>query len=77
MLAISSTVTMAVPFCLGKVIDIIYTGDDKQATKAKLDVVCLGLLGIFLIGGICNFGRVYLMQTSGTLIVAIKFIISV
>ncbi|CAL8111742.1 unnamed protein product [Orchesella dallaii] len=65
LLVVSSTVTMAVPFCLGKVIDIVYTGQDKQATKNNLDKVCLGLLGIFLIGGVCNFGRVYLMQTSG------------
>jgi len=58
---------MTIPFCLGKVIDIIYMGENHEETKRNLDKVCLGLLGIFLIGGLCNFGRVYLMQVSGTL----------
>lgn len=65
LLLISSAVTMSVPFCLGKVIDIIYTGDDPQATKENLTKVSMALLGIFLIGGICNFGRTYLMHLSG------------
>lgn len=64
LLIISSTVTMAVPFCLGKIIDLIYT-EDKVQMKEKLNKVSLTLLGVFLIGGICNFGRVYLMSTTG------------
>ncbi len=46
-------------------IDIIYTGDNPETTKETLNKVSLGLLGIFLIGGICNFGRTYLMQLAG------------
>lgn len=64
LLVVSSTVTMAVPFCLGKIIDLIYT-EDKKVMKEKLNKVSLTLLGVFLIGGICNFGRVYLMSTTG------------
>lgn len=56
---------MAVPFCLGKVIDLIYTGETKKQMESKLNTVCLGLLGIFIVGGLCNFGRVYLMQVAG------------
>ena len=26
--------------------------------------VCLGLSGIFILGGLCNFGRIYLMRVS-------------
>ncbi|KAJ8683403.1 hypothetical protein QAD02_019195 [Eretmocerus hayati] len=63
-LIISSTVTMAVPFCLGKIIDIIYKNDENE-TRENLNKVCLALLGIFLFGGVCNFGRVYLMSTTG------------
>ena len=63
-LVISSTVTMVVPFCLGKIIDIIYTGD-KENTKDNLNNVCLILFGIFVLGGMCNFARVYLMSTTG------------
>jgi ATP-binding cassette subfamily B (MDR/TAP) protein 10 len=63
-LILSSTVTMLVPFCLGKIIDIIYT-NDKKKTRDKLNNVCLVLLGIFIFGGLCNFARVYLMSTTG------------
>lgn len=62
---VSSVVTMSIPFCLGKVIDIIYTGDNPETTKDNLKKVSLALLGVFLIGGLCNFGRTYLMQLSG------------
>lgn len=63
-LIVSSTVTMAVPFCLGKIIDIIYTVD-REKTKENLGRVSLALLGIFVVGAICNFSRIYLMSTSG------------
>lgn len=66
LLFISSCVTMSIPFCLGKVIDIIYKGDPKETT-ANLNRVCAALLGVFLIGSLCNFGRVYLMRMSGKL----------
>ncbi|XP_042868828.1 ATP-binding cassette sub-family B member 10, mitochondrial-like isoform X1 [Penaeus japonicus] len=64
LLAISSTITMAVPFALGHVIDIIYTAD-PTAMKQNLDRVCLALSGIFLLGASANFGRVYLMNVAG------------
>ena len=56
---------MAVPFCLGKVIDVIYTTDSNKM-KENLNKLSVALLGIFIIGGLCNFGRVYLMSISGT-----------
>ncbi|KAG8280910.1 ATP-binding cassette sub- B member 10, mitochondrial [Homalodisca vitripennis] len=64
LLLVSSTVTMAIPFALGKVIDIIYTEDSKQM-KSNLNALCATLLGVFILGGLCNFGRVYLMNLSG------------
>lgn len=63
-LLVSSSVTMVVPFCLGKIIDLIYS-PDREKTKENLNRVCLTLLGIFIIGAICNFSRIYLMSTSG------------
>ena len=63
-LVVSSTVTMAVPFCLGKIIDVIYT-EDREETRQNLTKLSLGLLAVFIVGGICNFGRIYLMSTSG------------
>ncbi|XP_017890496.1 ATP-binding cassette sub-family B member 10, mitochondrial [Ceratina calcarata] len=63
-LIISSAVTMAVPFCLGKLIDTIYTTDKKDVEK-DLNRLCVILFGVFLVGGLCNFARVYLMSTTG------------
>ncbi|XP_046967857.1 ATP-binding cassette sub-family B member 10, mitochondrial-like [Vanessa cardui] len=66
LLFISSSVTMAVPFSLGMVLDIIYSGtNDLVTAREKLDELCLVLCGVFLLGGLCNFGRVYLMSISG------------
>ncbi|KAK6182684.1 hypothetical protein SNE40_010309 [Patella caerulea] len=69
LLLISSSVSMAVPFCLGKVIDIIYTASQDGTLVEKLNNICKILVGIFLIGALANFGRVYLMQISGQNIV--------
>ncbi|XP_034952519.1 ATP-binding cassette sub-family B member 10, mitochondrial [Chelonus insularis] len=63
-LIVSSTVTMAVPFCVGKIIDVIYV-EDKNKTKENLNRFCLILFGVSMIGGLCNFGRIYFMSTSG------------
>ncbi|XP_065348132.1 ATP-binding cassette sub-family B member 10, mitochondrial [Cloeon dipterum] len=60
----SSTVSMAVPFALGQVVDVLYTSVGGSATE-KLVPLCATLLGVFAIGGLCNFGRVYLMNVSG------------
>lgn len=68
LLVVSSAVTMAVPFCLGKVIDLMYTSDPVKM-RDNLNTLCLTLVGIFLLGGLCNFGRVYLMSISGLYIV--------
>ncbi|XP_042215944.1 ATP-binding cassette sub-family B member 10, mitochondrial-like isoform X3 [Homarus americanus] len=64
LLAVSSTITMAVPFALGHVIDIIYTADAVDI-KQNLQRVCLVLSGVFLTGAAANFGRVYLMNVAG------------
>jgi ATP-binding cassette subfamily B (MDR/TAP) protein 10 len=56
---------MAVPFCLGRVLDIIYTTDPLKM-RENLTTLSVVLLGVFLVGGLCNFGRVYLMSVSGT-----------
>lgn len=66
LLIISSSVSMAVPFSLGKVLDIIYNnlGDGEKA-RSQLNAVCGILVGVFCVGAICNFGRVYIMSTVG------------
>lgn len=66
LLFISSAVTMSVPFCMGKIIDIIYsTSQDTTQMVETLSYVCKILCGVFVLGGTANFGRVYLIQVSG------------
>jgi ATP-binding cassette subfamily B (MDR/TAP) protein 10 len=69
LLLISSSVTMAVPFCMGKVIDIINTAADQEQLISNLNIVCMVLVGVFVVGGLANFGRVYLMQIAGQRII--------
>lgn len=65
-LIISSAITMSVPFALGKILDIIF---DKEGTKGaetldRLKHFSAILLGIFVVGGLANFGRVYLFNSA-------------
>ena len=69
LLLISSGVTMAVPFCMGRVIDIIYTAAEQGQLLEKLNIVCQILVVVFVVGGVANFGRVYLMQVAGQRII--------
>lgn len=60
---------MAIPFSLGKVLDIIYNStEDAEAARTRLNHVCGALLCVFVLGAFCNFGRVYLMSTIGELV---------
>ncbi|XP_022175730.1 ATP-binding cassette sub-family B member 10, mitochondrial isoform X1 [Myzus persicae] len=63
-LLVSSAVTMAIPFSFGRIVDIIYKSDITEA-QSKLVTICTILLPVFLIGAACNFGRIYLINTSG------------
>ncbi|XP_014259486.1 ATP-binding cassette sub-family B member 10, mitochondrial isoform X2 [Cimex lectularius] len=63
LLLASSAITMSVPFALGKVIDLIYNSD-KVKMRENINIVCGVLLAVFIVGGLCNFGRVYLMNVS-------------
>ena len=78
LLVISSSITMSIPFALGKVIDIIYSMDqiktrghvesvgvpdsERDVIMLNLKKVCVVLIGMFTIGALANFGRVYLMR---------------
>lgn len=44
--------------------------ENKKLFESRLRTFCLGLVGVFLVGGACNFGRVYLMRISGQTITA-------
>lgn len=66
---------MAVPFSLGKILDIIYTSSNNiEDARKRLNNVCGILLAVFLLGAICNFGRVYIMSTAGRFITELGII---
>lgn len=56
---------MTVPFALGKIVDIIYLDTaDINLAKEKLNQFCMILCGVFILGGMANFGRVYLFNNA-------------
>lgn len=60
-LVISSSVAMCVPYAIGRILDIIYT---EAFSKEKLKQFCVALFGIFIIGSLANFGRIYFMNSA-------------
>ncbi|EDW27630.1 GL20384 [Drosophila persimilis] len=69
-LVVSSAITMSVPFFLGKVIDLVFnkSGLNKGALDG-LQQFSLLLFGIFVLGGLANFARVYLFGNAALRIV--------
>jgi ABC-type bacteriocin/lantibiotic exporter with double-glycine peptidase domain len=67
-LIISSSVTMAIPFGIGKLIDFLQTGD-KETMQDNLKSIALIMTAVFVIGALANFGRVYMIQSTGQRIV--------
>lgn len=60
-LVVSSIVTLGVPRFIGKVMDMIVM---DNFPKEKLHAFCLILFGVFVVGGLANFGRIYLMNSA-------------
>lgn len=65
LLGISSSVSLAVPFCMGRLIDLVHTAAAQGGMEETLMKVSIGLSVIFVIGAAANMGRVYLLQLSG------------
>ena len=65
-LFVSSGVMLVMPFGIGKVIDIIYNENHKDNEMiSTLQSFCLLLAGVFVVGAVANFGRVFIIQTAG------------
>uniref|UniRef100_A0A090XDV5 Putative abcb10 transporter n=2 Tax=Ixodes ricinus TaxID=34613 RepID=A0A090XDV5_IXORI len=69
LLFVSSSVMIAFPFCIGKMIDVIYTSSGEADLRENLNRICTILAGVVVIGGLANFGRVYLMNNSAQRII--------
>ncbi|KAI0260168.1 P-loop containing nucleoside triphosphate hydrolase protein [Gloeopeniophorella convolvens] len=70
LLLVSSSVSMSIPFTVGKLIDYFTTANPTIPYGLSLTQASIGLLLVFTIGGVCNAGRAFLMRMSGQRIVA-------
>lgn len=78
----TSTVTMLLPLVIGKIIDTARLRDDDSAEPPQGDMPAefplgllpnqfySGLVVLFVIGSVCNFGRFYLLKSVGERMVA-------
>ena len=57
--------TIAIPLFWGKLVDIITDAAQNDQIVEKLSFLGAVLLGVFVLGGLANFGRVYFMDTAG------------
>ncbi|KAI0301675.1 P-loop containing nucleoside triphosphate hydrolase protein [Multifurca ochricompacta] len=70
LLMISSSVSLSIPFTVGKLIDYFTSSNPTIPYGLSLTQATAGLLLVFTIGGACNAGRAFLMRMSGQRIVA-------
>ncbi|KAJ1793747.1 ATP-binding cassette permease mdl1 [Coemansia sp. RSA 2399] len=70
LLFVSSTITMAVPFTMGKIIDIVTDAGAAIPYGLSLGQVFAGLGVVFVVGAVANAGRVMLIRTAGERMVA-------
>ena len=71
-LVISSSVTMSIPFSVGRIMDLATKGDadDIRLFGLTLNQFFMGLAGILTLGAMANFGRVVLLRIVGERVVA-------
>lgn len=68
-LLISSSVTMSVPYCIGRLIDMLNVDSSTADLKNRLSSFCQILVVVFSVGAAANFGRVSLINMSSYRIV--------
>ncbi|KIE00448.1 ATP-dependent permease MDL2, partial [Metarhizium majus ARSEF 297] len=71
-LVISSSVTMSIPFSVGRILDLATKGDvdDIRLFGLTLNQFFIGLGAILTLGAMANFGRVILLRIVGERVVA-------
>ncbi|KAJ2980049.1 hypothetical protein NQ176_g2882 [Zarea fungicola] len=71
-LVISSSVTMLIPFSVGRILDLATKGeaDDVRLFGLTLNQFFVGLAGVLTLGAMANFGRVILLRIVGERVVA-------
>ncbi|POR33455.1 ATP-dependent permease MDL1, mitochondrial [Tolypocladium paradoxum] len=71
-LVISSSVTMSIPFSVGRILDLAAKGDaeDIRLFGFTMNQFFMGLAAILTLGAMANFGRVILLRIVGERVVA-------
>lgn len=71
-LVLSSSVTMSIPFSVGRILDLATKGEaeDIRMFGLTLNQFFMGLAGILTLGAMANFGRVILLRIVGERVVA-------
>ncbi|OMH86204.1 ATP-binding cassette sub-family B member 10, mitochondrial [Zancudomyces culisetae] len=70
LLFVSSSVTMSMPFFMGKVIDVVTKPEITIPFGLTLNEMFGVLASIFTVGAAANFGRVYLIRLAGEKLIA-------
>ncbi|PVZ96521.1 hypothetical protein BB558_007558 [Smittium angustum] len=65
LLLISSSVTMSVPFFMGRLMDMVTNPEATIPFGLSLNQLFGGLASVFAIGALANFGRVYYIRKAG------------
>ncbi|XP_065661067.1 ATP-binding cassette sub-family B member 10, mitochondrial isoform X2 [Hydra vulgaris] len=71
LMLVFSSISMSVPFFMGKIIDVMYSSkaEDHMEMLSSLRSNCYLLSGVFFIGALANMGRLYMIQTAGQRII--------
>ncbi|KAJ1895283.1 ATP-binding cassette permease mdl1, partial [Kickxella alabastrina] len=70
LLFVSSSVTMTVPFSMGKIIDMVTNAGASIPFGLSLGQLFAGMGVVFVVGAIANAGRVMLIRTAGERMIA-------
>ncbi|KAM8719981.1 hypothetical protein ACLKA7_006097 [Drosophila subpalustris] len=68
-LVVSSSITMTIPYFMGRVIDVVFRRSADDAAMNRLREYSVMLFWIFALGGFANFARVYLFGSASLRIV--------
>ncbi|WBW74050.1 mitochondrial peptide-transporting ATPase [Schizosaccharomyces osmophilus] len=65
LLLISSSISMSIPYAVGKIVDAGSSSVESGFTEIMgipSNTFYMGLLGLFLVGSACNFGRIFTLR---------------
>ncbi|KAJ2156977.1 ATP-binding cassette permease mdl1 [Coemansia sp. RSA 552] len=70
LLLVSSSITMSIPFTMGKIIDLVTNAESTIPYGLSLGQVFTGLGAVFIAGAAANTGRIVMIRTAGERMIA-------